>query len=228
MKNYRPIALTSILGKLIESVITDELVRQLEEGGIINLSQHGFRSGTGCHTALISMWSGVTNYVESHEGCSIVGLDMTKAFDLADHQVLIDEMSECKIEYKLGEVVKSWLENKTQFVQIGDEKSNKKPINGSVVQGSRLGPVLWLIYINGLLNKLQAMGQKFSAFADNVIIYGLVNSRDGERKIQESLYVIQKWSGDNYMKFSDAKSNYMNPELDTTLTSSGYQTWKSD
>lgn len=77
LKNYRPIALTSILGKLIESIITDELVRQLEESGIINQSQHEFRRNTGCHTALLSMWDGVTNYVETHGGCSMVGLDMT-------------------------------------------------------------------------------------------------------------------------------------------------------
>ena len=116
----------------------------------------------------------------------------------------------CNVEFKLGEVVKSWLEDRVQFVQVGERLSGEKPVvNGSVVQGSRLGPVLWLIYVNGLLNKLQEIGQKFTAFADDVIIYGPVNSSHCEKKLQKSLDVIQKWSNKNNMKFSDAKSSYM-------------------
>ena len=164
LKNYRPIALISIVGKLIEAVITDELVRQLEKDGILDDSQHGFRASNGCQTALISMWNGVTDKIELYGGCTMVGLDLTKAFDVANHQVLLDELAECKVEYKLGEVVKSWLTDRQQHVQIGDSRSGDLPVYASVVQGSRLGPVLWLTYINGLLKKLREVKQSFTAY----------------------------------------------------------------
>ena len=209
IKNYRPIALTSILGKLIESVITDELVRHLETNEILDANQHGFRTKNGCHTALLSMWNGVSTYVDSHGGCSLIGLDLTKAFDKVNHQVLLDELAKCNVEYKLGEVVKSWLEGRTQFVQVGEEKSQPTPVTASVVQGSRLGPVLWLVYINGLLRELQSKKQRFTAFADDIVLYGPVNSAAGAQKIQTSLDIIQRWSTDHHMRFSDSKSNYM-------------------
>ena len=209
LKNYRPIALISIVGKLIEAVITDELVRQLEKDGILDDSQHGFRASNGCQTALISMWNGVTDKIELYGGCTMVGLDLTKAFDVANHQVLLDELAECKVEYKLGEVVKSWLTDRQQHVQIGDSRSGDLPVYASVVQGSRLGPVLWLTYINGLLKKLREVKQSFTAYADDIVLYTPVNSAAGERSMAESLRIIEKWSKDHKMEFSSSKSNYM-------------------
>ena len=90
---------------------------------------------------------------------------------MANHQILLEELASCNIEYKLGETLRSWLENHSQFVTVGDAKSSPRPVNASVVQGSRLGPVLWLIYINRLLIDLQNSGQKFTAFADEIILY---------------------------------------------------------
>ena len=209
LKNYRPIALISILGKLIESAMTDELVRQLEESGVLDHCQHGFRSANGCHTALLSMWQGISDSVESHGGCSIVGLDLTKAFDLADHQILLEELSTCNVEFKLGEVVRSWLEDRVQFVQIGKKRSTESHVNASVVQGSRLGPVLWLVYINGLLKKLRKIKQPLSAYADDIILYGPINSPAGINKFDRSLEIIESWSRSHKMQFSATKSNYM-------------------
>ena len=209
MNNYRPIALLSIIGKLIESVLADELVRQLEKDGILDASQHGFRAKNGCHTALISMWKGVTDKIDLTGGCTMVGLDLKKAFDLADHQILLDELAASKVEYRLGEVIKSWLTDRKQHVQVGNTRSIDLPVNASVVQGSRLGPLLWLTYINGLLKRLREKNHAFTAYADDVVLYTSINGPSGEKNLIEALKIIEDWSNDHKMVFSSSKSNYM-------------------
>ena len=209
LENYRPIALTSILGKLIESFITDQLIKQLEEGGILDLAQHGFRAKSGCHTALVTMWQDVTNNFEKMGGCTLVALDLTKAFDKANHQVLVDELADCNVEYQLGEVLKSWLKDRQQLVDIEGHQSPALPVNGSVVQGSRLGPVLWLVYVNSLLKELRKSGQKFTAFADDIVLHSPINSAKAQEKMQRSLKVIEKWSQSHSMTISNSKSNVM-------------------
>ena len=95
LKNYRPIALLSVLGKIFESMLTNKLVRQLKASRVLDNSQFGFRVKCGCHSALLSLWQGVSQAVKTHKGCSMIDLDLTKAFDMANHQVLLDKLASC-------------------------------------------------------------------------------------------------------------------------------------
>ena len=139
----------------------------------------------------------------------MIGLDLTKAFDMANHQFLLDELASSNIKYKLGKTLKSWRKDRSQSVVIGDAKSTPRPANVSVIQGSCLIPVLWLVSINRLLTDLRHLGQTFTAFADDIILYRPIVSQGDMDKIQNSLRLVEAWSRTHGKEFLHAKSNYL-------------------
>ena len=189
--NYRPISLTSHVCKVFESVIRDQIVIHLSKFKLIGDSQHGFVTKRSCLTNLLEFLDFVTNYVDKGLAVDVIFLDFQKAFDKVPHQRLMKIVESMGISGNLLNWIRSWLTDRKQRVVLGGECSEWVAVTSGVPQGSVLGPLLFLIYINNLENSLDANILKF---ADDTKIFNVINNREDAAKLQNDLYTLFGWS----------------------------------
>ena len=150
INNYRPISVLPTLSKLIEKFIQKHLSSFLNEFGVIHKSQSGFRPGHSTETALLLM---TENWLKAINEGKIVGsvmVDFRKAFDLVDHELLLRKLELYKCSTNFIKLMKSYLDNRSQAVSLGGKMSEQGIVKRGVPQGSILGPLFFLIFINDL------------------------------------------------------------------------------
>ena len=205
--NYRPISILSSVSKLLEKIVSKQLTGFLEEQNILFSRQFGFREGRNTIHALCELINKIDQ--EKSEGNHTLGLflDVKKAFDCVDHTILMSKLE----HYGISDSELSWftnyLQNRTQMVKIGDHMSGKQTIKMGVPQGSILGPILFLLYVNdlGFSSDLFVM-----LFADDT---ALLNSRKDMTELfadtQNELEIIEQWFTSNRLSLHPAKSKLM-------------------
>ena len=201
-ENYRPISLTSIIGKILESIIKDNLVKHLESYNLIRDSQHGFRKGRSCLTNLLDFMEVVTQYLDANQPVDLVYLDFAKAFDKVPFERLFRKLESHGVGGQALQWIKQWLSNRRQRVTINNMFSQWGEVTSGVPQGSVLGPVLFLVYINdidlGLLSKL-------SKFADDSKLCKNVQNDNDREALQQDLDKLDQWSQKWQMQFNADK-----------------------
>ena len=217
--NYRPISLTSIIGKMLEAIIAKEIRQHLEIHMLIRHSQHGFSKGKSCITNLLSFYRKVFETIDRGERYDIVFLDFSKAFDRVPHGRLLSKVKAHGIDGKVPEWIKGWLTGREQRVQINGKKSEWGNVTSGVPQGSVLGPLLFIIYINDLEI---GVSSDVSKFADDTKIGRQVKNMEDARKLQEDLNRLYNWSQKWDMQFNVSKCSVMsvgkgNMPVDYTL-----------
>ncbi|KAJ8272753.1 hypothetical protein GJAV_G00093040 [Gymnothorax javanicus] len=200
--NYRPVSLTCIACKILESIIKDELELFLECNNILRDSQHGFRKGRSYLTNLLEFFEEATKTYDQSRAYDIIYLDFQKAFDKVPHKRLIFKMSSIGVTGGILEWILNWLQDRTQRVVVSGISSQLGMVRSGVPQGSVLGPLLFLIYLNDLDRNIES---KLVKFADDMKLGGLANSLDSTKVIQEDLDRIQSWAEMWQMKFNSAK-----------------------
>jgi len=121
--NYRPVGLTSVLGKIMEQFILSALTGYVKDNQGIGPSQHGFMKGRSCLANLISFYDQVTHLVDEEKAVDVVYLDFSKAFDTASHSILLEKLAAHGLDWCTLRWVKNWLANQAQRVVMNGVKS---------------------------------------------------------------------------------------------------------
>ena len=204
--NYRPISLTSVVSKVLEKLIREKIVSHLETTGYLSRHQHGFRSGKSCLTQLLEYFGDIENMLDEGRSVDAVYLDCRKAFDTVPHKLLIDKVETAGIGGDVKNWIGNFLEDREQRVVIKNCHSTWKRVVSGVPQGSVLGPTLFLIYINDVLDNLSSKGK---LFADDAKIYRKMDSTQDRYLLQDDLNKLHTWSQKWLMGFNQAKCKVM-------------------
>ena len=148
--NYRPISLVSTLSKILEKMVQINLTNHIELYDLLYKHQYGFLRGKSTEQNLLHVINFISNTINSGNYCIGVFLDLKKAFDVCSHSILLKKFKKIGIEGTALDWFTSYLNNRKQRVDINGHLSHEKFINISVLQGSILGPTLFLCYINDL------------------------------------------------------------------------------
>ena len=206
--NYRPISLLSSFSKIFEKLMHTRVLQFLDSNGSLFESQYGFRPGMSCEHALLNAQNSILHSLNKNQIAVLLLLDYSKAFDVIEHATLLNKLEHYGIRGQALRWFSSYLSNRQQFVSIDGVNSTSTTIQYGVPQGSILGPLLFVIYINDLpqISNLA----KFILYADdaNIIITG-----NTEEEINSKLHVITSllvnWVDSNGLSLNLKKTHYM-------------------
>ena len=189
-ENYRPVSLTSVPCKILEGVIKDKIMKHLNEDNLITKVQHGFVKRKSCVTNLLETLDDITSAIDNKFSVDVIYLDFAKAFDTVPHQRLTHKLKSYGIEGKILNWIKEFLNNRKQRVIQGDTVSCWKDVFSGVPQGSVLGPILFLIYINDLPDNIL---NTIKLFADDTKLISVLDEDYKCSMLQEDLNKISEW-----------------------------------
>ena len=204
--NYRPISILPYISKVVEKILHSRIMSFLQNSNILSNCQYGFQKGKSTYMPLLLIQENVTKSFEKGNAMCGLYLDLKKAFDTVDHRILL-----CKLE-KYGfcdgslEIMKSYLTDRLQCVEYKGVTSSLKHVKMGVPQGSILGPLLFLLYINDLPNISRNI--KFLLFADDTALF--LESAQGELQttLDEELPKVCKWLQANKLSLNAEKTQY--------------------
>ena len=197
--NFRPISLTCVLCKLCESIIKDNIMLHLEMHNMISDCQHGFRNNRSCITQLLQVMEDFTYLMDNKKNIDVIYLDFSKAFDSVPHQRLYVKLKAYGIAGDVFTWIRSYLSNRRQRVVVGNDVSDLEYVGSGVPQGSVLGPVLFLLYINDIPD---CVDSQCRLFADDTKIYSTDNNW---QYLQNDLFALFRWSLEWQLPFNISK-----------------------
>ena len=200
--------------KVLESIIRDQLFDHLKSNDLLSEEQHGFREGRSCLTNLLTTLEDWTTYIDEGDCVDVAYLDFRKAFDLVSHKHLLLKLEKHGITGQIGQWIKAFLEHRKQRVVIRGFESDELDVLSGVPQGSVLGPILFLIFINDLP---KCVNCPICLFADDSKMYCKVPRENNTKpeleraheNLQEDLHEIHRWAEKWKMSFNVNKCKIM-------------------
>ena len=205
-ENYRPISLTSVACKLMEKMVKDAVLAHLIENNLLSRKQFGFVSGRSTVTQLLNYLDKCAEVVASGGVVDSIYFDFSKAFDTVPHQRLSVKMKSYGIQGKLLSWVEAFLSGREQRVRVNGELSTSKPVISGIPQGSVLGPLLFVLYINDLPDSVQS---NILLFADDTKIFRQVSTAEDAEILQNDIDALNQWSEKWLLKFNIDKCHVL-------------------
>ena len=207
-ENYRPICPTSHTCKTCERVVRDKILEHLERNNLLCKHQHGFRRKHSCLTQLLDHINTVLlNFIQNKD-TDCIYLDYAKAFDKVDHEILIHKLKCYGIQGQLLNWIESFLKDRSQCVSVNGTHSYSSKVQSGVPQGTVLGPLLFLIFVNDMNTCIKH--SFISSFADDTRIKKAIASCGDVLELQEDLNSVVKWTAENNMMLHEKKFEYVN------------------
>ena len=191
--NYRPISLTSICCKIFESIIKDNIVYYFKSNNLFSKFQYGFINGRSVLIQLLKVLDDWTSSIDNGDQVDIVYTDFEKAFDRISHKHLISKLLSYGINDKLVAWISSFLCDRTQCVKINGVYSGKNIVPSGVPQGSVLGPLLFVVFINDLPDVCSDFSSLF-LFADDAKLYRTLQCDTDYLMLQDCCQFISVWA----------------------------------
>ena len=206
--NYRPISVLTIFSKILEKHIYSELLSYLDSFEILNAQQCGFREGISTNIAIGKFLRRVFGAVNDGKFSVGVFLDLQKAFDCVNHDILLGKLYHYGVRGVPYELFKSFLSDRRQYVKIGENRSHTACINIGTPQGSILSPLLFLVFINDIINSSRILN--FNLFADDTCVF-LENSDINilYSRLNRELVHVQNWISANRLSLNVSKTVYL-------------------
>ena len=206
--NYRPITTLPVLAKIFEKLAHKRMTNFIDKFNLIGRNQFGFLAGHNTSDALLEFLDKAYDAINQNKVLLAIFLDFSKAFDTVDHEILLKKLDFYGFRGTSLQWIRSFLNNRTQFVEINQNRSSVSRLNVGVPQGSTLGPLLFLLYINDLSKSLTQL--KSIHFADDTTLYlDMKPSIDHTLLINTELTRVQSWINANKLSLNVQKTNYM-------------------
>jgi hypothetical protein len=206
--NYRPVSLTSVCCKMLESILRDALMDHLTCNNLLKASQHGFMPGKSCTTNLLEFFEKTTQAIDAGLPFDVIFLDFAKAFDKVPRERLLEKLRAHGVQGRALNWIRNWLTGRKQRVVLNGKFSAWAEVLSGVPQGSVLGPILFLIFINDL-DVAAVMIDILRKFADDTKLGQTVSTPEERELLQQALDKLCEWSEKWGMEFNVKKCKVM-------------------
>ena len=206
--NYRPISVLSCINKIYEKILFKRLYNFLEKYNILYEFQFGFRQGHSTEHALIEIVDKIKQAMDNNEITCGLFLDLSKAFDTVNHEILLYKLEHYGIRGPAYKLLKNYLTNRKQFVKLGKHKSELRDITCGVPQGSVLGPLLFILYVNDLSKACPTGNTRI--FADDTNVFFKCKDTNEITRIGSQIMTqLYQWFKSNKLTLNAEKSNFI-------------------
>ena len=204
--NYRPVSLTCVSCKILEHIVFRSIMDHVDLHKILVFFQHGFRAGHSCETQLINTIEDLAKGMNDEQQLDLLILDFSKAFDLLGHRRLLAKLQYYGIRNQTLNWISNWLIGRTQRVVVGGECSQDSQVKSGVPQGTVLGPLMFLLYINDIGAHT---GSSIRLFADDCLLYRVIQDANDAQALQNDLAQMCSWATDWQMLFNADKCSVL-------------------
>ena len=205
LSNYRPISILPIMSKILEKIIYYQMSDFITKRNILSNCQFGFRRNNSTYMPIMLIQDYITKALENDDLVVGIYLDLTKAFDTVDHEILIKKLHKIGFQGTALSMLKSYLMERFQTVQINEIKSTFREVKMGVPQGSILGPLLFILYINDITN-LNIEGQIMLYADDTALFFKHKNPEALQHITNTALSKIACWLESNYLTLNTSKT----------------------
>ena len=208
LSNNRPISVLSVFSKILERIIYDRIYKFIDQNNILFKNQYGFRKNYSTSMALLEVANTIADAFESNSYSLGVFIDLSKAFDTINHEILLSKVYHYGIRGTAHDLLANYLTNRQQCTKYMTSKSDFSPITCGVPQGSLLGPLLFLLYINDIHMSSNILSY-FLYADDTTIVYSDSNLEKLYRVVNDNLDNVFKWFSANKLSVNLKKCNYI-------------------
>ena len=202
--NYRPVSLTAVCCKLCEHILARNIMDHLEDNNLLSDNQHRFRRKRSCESQLLLFVDELARSMCDGKQVDVAVMDFSKKFDVVPHKHLFNKLGFYGIRGNALMWIEAFLAGTTQQVVVDGEMSDIAPVTSGIPQGSVLGPILFLTYINDMP---ESVSSRCHLFADDSIIYREVTTESDCVSLQQDLDKLEQWENTWGMKFNPSKCN---------------------